>query len=118
MITSIYPWYLSGSAPYYQTIQGTSMAAPHVSGAVAQVLDFYSASQSWLFSWPETVKAIMLASAVDVGGNTNLYGRGLVDTHHAMYNLGNTQPHLLLGQQSEYNRPDDGFHLQCARRIQ
>ena len=63
----------------YTEFDGTSMAAPGVSGALAAVLDHYDESNSWLLSWPETVKAMTLVNAVDVGGNTNLYGRGMVE---------------------------------------
>ena len=85
MIYSTTPWYMSGF-DYYGFKHGTSMAAPHVSGAIAQILDAYSTSASWLFNWPETIKAMLLATAVDVGGDTNLYGRGLVDPYHSIYN--------------------------------
>ncbi|MBN2390039.1 MAG: S8 family serine peptidase [Anaerolineae bacterium] len=84
MIFSTTPWYLS-AYDYYGFKHGTSMAAPHVSGAIAQILDAHSTSNSWLFNWPMVVKAILLATTVDVGGNTDLYGRGLVDPYHAIY---------------------------------
>jgi len=84
MIYSTTPWYMSG-VDYYGFKHGTSMAAPHVSGAIAQILDAYSTTASWLFNWPETIKAMLLATTVDVGGNTNLYGRGLVDPYHSIY---------------------------------
>ncbi|MCB0192945.1 MAG: S8 family serine peptidase [Anaerolineae bacterium] len=85
MINSAAPWYLYTDNRYYQFKHGTSMATPHVSGAIAQILDYYSSSNPWLWSWPETVKALLLATTVDVGGNTNLYGHGLVNPFHAMY---------------------------------
>ena len=84
MIYSTTPWYMSG-VDYYGFKHGTSMAAPHVSGAIAQILDAYSTTASWLFNWPETIKAMLLATTVDVGGNTDLYGRGLVDPYHSIY---------------------------------
>jgi subtilisin len=86
MIYSAAPWYLYSDNRYYQFKHGTSMATPHVSGAIAQILDSYSSSSPWLWSWPETVKALLMATTMDVGGNTNLYGRGLVDPYHAIYN--------------------------------
>jgi hypothetical protein len=85
MITSAIPWYFTGDLYYYLGMHGTSMASPYVSGAIAQILDAYSSSIPWLDGWPEAVKAILLATAVDIGGNTNLYGRGLVDPYHAIY---------------------------------
>ncbi|MGB2910529.1 MAG: S8 family serine peptidase [Anaerolineales bacterium] len=84
MIYSTTPWYMAG-VDYYGFKDGTSMAAPHVSGAIAQILDAYSTSNPWLFNWPETIKAMLLATTVDVGGNTDLYGRGLVDPYHSIY---------------------------------
>jgi subtilisin family serine protease len=84
MIYSTTPWYLGGYG-YYGFKHGTSMAAPHVSGAVAQILDAHSSSNSWLFDWPMVVKAMLLATTVDVGGDTDLYGRGQVDPYHAIY---------------------------------
>jgi subtilisin family serine protease len=85
MIYSAAPWYRYADNRYYQFKHGTSMAAPHVSGAIAQILDAYSSSNPWLWSWPETVKALLLATTVDVGGNTDLYGRGLVNPYHAIW---------------------------------
>ncbi len=84
MIYSTTPWYMAG-VDYYGFNHGTSMAAPHVSGAIAQILDAHSTSNPWLFDWPETIKAMLLSTTVDVGGNTDLYGRGLVDPYHSIY---------------------------------
>jgi hypothetical protein len=79
------PWYLSPFS-YYRTIDGTSMAAPHVSGAVAQFLDVYSS----YINWPEVVKAAFIVSATDVGGtNVNQYGRGMLNVFHAIYDQAN-----------------------------
>jgi subtilisin family serine protease len=83
-IRSAAPWYLAGF-DYYADKGGTSMAAPHVSGGIAQILDSYSGSSSWLWSWPETVKALLLATTVDVGGNTDFYGHGQVNPFHAIW---------------------------------
>lgn len=85
MIYAAAPWYLYGDSRYYQFKHGTSMAAPHVSGAIAQILDAYSDSSPTLLDWPEIIKAMLLASTVDVGANTDLYGRGLIDPYHAIY---------------------------------
>ncbi|MCF8055149.1 MAG: S8 family serine peptidase [Desulfocapsa sp.] len=84
MIFSTTPWYLGGY-DYYGFKHGTSMAAPHVSGAIAQILDAYSTSMSWLSEWPMLIKAMLLATTVDVGGNTDLYGRGMIEPYHAIY---------------------------------
>jgi subtilisin family serine protease len=82
-IRSPAPWYLSPSGTsYYFTADGTSMAAPQVSGAVALFLDAYST----FITWPEVVKAALIVSATDVGGaNIAQYGRGMLNAVHAIY---------------------------------
>jgi subtilisin family serine protease len=85
---STVPWYLSAYGyNYYVTFDGTSMAAPQVSGAVAQFLDAYNS----LINWPEVVKAAFIVSATDVGGsaNVNTYGRGILNAFHAIYDQAN-----------------------------
>jgi len=85
-ITSAVPWYFYGDNRYYDTMDGTSMAAPQVSGSVAQFLDAYPQ----FLSWPELVKAALIASATDVGGtDTAHYGRGMVNAYHAIYDQTN-----------------------------
>lgn len=79
------PWYLNPFS-YYDTYNGTSMATPHVSGAVAQFLDGHSN----LIDWPEVVKAAFIVSATDIGGtNINQYGRGMLNVFHAIYDQSN-----------------------------
>jgi subtilisin family serine protease len=85
MISSAVPWYPPFASNYYLSLHGTSHAAPHVTGAIAQLLEAYSVEAPWLFEWPEMVKAMLLASAVDVGGDTDYYGHGLLDAYHAIY---------------------------------
>ncbi|NIV28749.1 MAG: S8 family serine peptidase, partial [Anaerolineae bacterium] len=51
---------------------------PHVTGAIAQLLEAYSTESPWILDWPEMVKAMLLATAVDVGGDTDYYGHGLL----------------------------------------
>ncbi|MFN2241312.1 MAG: S8 family peptidase [Anaerolineae bacterium] len=91
LITSAVPWYLIRyDGEYYGSLHGTSMATPHVTGAIAQLLDAYSeVSGGWLFDWPEMVKAMLLATAVDIGadgqGGETYYGHGLLDVYHTIY---------------------------------
>jgi hypothetical protein len=75
-------WYQYGSGQYYDNFNGTSMAAPQVTGGVAQFLHAYPGYRNW----PEVVKAVLIASAANVGGaDINRYGRGMVNTYHAIY---------------------------------
>jgi hypothetical protein len=84
---SPWAWYLTPSGNSYSaTSDGTSFAAPQVSGAVAQFLDVYST----LMTWPEVVKAAFIVSATDVGGaNVAQYGRGMLNVFHAIYDQAN-----------------------------
>ena len=87
VIKSATPWYLAAYGfNYYNYMEGTSMAAAHVSGAIAQLLDAYSDSAPWLFDWPMVVKAMLLASAVDIDEYLLAKtGRGMVDPYHAIH---------------------------------
>jgi len=54
---------------------GTSMAAPHVSGAVAAFLSV----RTEFIGQPERVKALFLANAIDLGREPTFQGSGLLD---------------------------------------
>lgn len=54
---------------------GTSMAAPHVSGAVAAFLSV----RTEFVGQPETVKGLFLNGAIDLGRDPSFQGRGLLD---------------------------------------
>ncbi len=54
---------------------GTSMAAPHVSGALAAFLSV----RTEFIGQPERVKALFLANAIDLGREVTFQGNGLLD---------------------------------------
>jgi subtilisin family serine protease len=54
---------------------GTSMAAPHVSGAVAGFLSV----RTEFIGQPERVKELFLGGAIDLGRDPSFQGRGLLD---------------------------------------
>ena len=74
--SSIFSTYKGGA---YQTLSGTSMASPHVAGAVALVI----ASG---VSGVDNVRTVLRQTADDLGaaGKDNLYGDGLVDAEQAV----------------------------------
>jgi subtilisin family serine protease len=63
----------------YTTMDGTSMAAPHVSGAIALLRDAFPDATV------EELKTALYFTAVDMGdvGEDNTYGRGRIDVYAA-----------------------------------
>jgi len=56
-------------------LSGTSMATPHVSGAIAQFLSV----KSEFIGLPRQVKQRLMASCVDLGRDRNFQGSGMID---------------------------------------
>jgi serine protease AprX len=69
--------------PDYTEFSGTSMAAAHVSGAVAA---FLSVRREFI-GRPERVKEIFLAAATDLGRVREFQGHGLVDVMRALQSV-------------------------------
>jgi subtilisin family serine protease len=73
---------LTGIAAYIEE-SGTSMAAPHVSGAIAA---FLSVQREYIGN-PDEVKRIFLASAIDLGRERAFQGAGLVNLLGALQSV-------------------------------
>ena len=73
-----------GAGPVcYAESSGTSMAAPHVSGAIAAFLSI----RREFIGRPERVKKIFMDSATDLGRVRDFQGRGLVDLMRAIQSV-------------------------------
>ncbi|MFV2018607.1 S8 family peptidase [Micromonospora sp. LOL_023] len=70
-------------AAVYLEESGTSVAAPHVSGAVAA---FLSVRREFI-GQPERVKQVLLATAVPLGRDPRFQGHGLVDLLRALQSV-------------------------------
>ena len=71
------------SGVYYREETGTSMAAPHVSGAVAA---FLSVRREFI-GQPERIKEILMSSATDLKRRRDFQGAGLLDLLRAIQSV-------------------------------
>ena len=75
------PSYVDGGSHYFSFSAGTSMAAPHVAGVAALIVEKNGGEMD-----PSHVERQLRASADDLGkpGNDDFYGKGRVNAYQAV----------------------------------
>ncbi|MDX9999592.1 MAG: S8 family peptidase [Phenylobacterium sp.] len=73
----------ASGAAFYREESGTSMAAPHVSGAIAAFLSIRSEFRGK----PDRIKEILLESATDLKRKRDFQGAGLLDLFRALQSV-------------------------------
>lgn len=68
---------------HYREESGTSMAAPHVSGAIAAFLSI----RREFIGQPERIKEVFLSTATDLGRDRYFQGHGLIDLMRAIQSV-------------------------------
>ena len=93
---------LSAQFGSYGILSGTSMACPHVTGAIALLKQAYPQLTGY------ELKTALYETARDLGepGEDNQYGRGIIDVYAAFVSLGGPNPPSSLTAYSDYHTPN------------